>query len=156
RVPRARGEAADRRCSRPSADRGRLEWRSGAVPVSTDATFVAGPGDVALSDLDLDRLDPIGTRAEPAVVAGRAHPPEYPPGQELSGRVAALEFRDVVEIAVVDFGERRFQHVRGTADVDDDRVLVELGPAELDVDHEGGPVQPLGRPKHLAPEAVRD
>src|SRR5262245_21796867 len=42
------------------------------------------------------------------------------------------------------------------ADVDDDSGRIEIGPAELDIDHERRAVQPLRGSKHLALEAVRD
>ena len=48
------------------------------------------------------------------------------------------------------------QLLGGQADVDDDVVGVQLGPAERGVDDEGGAVQLLGRSEDLAAEAVRD
>ena len=68
-------------------------------------------------------------------------------GQKLGRRVAAAKFRQVVEIAVVELGEHRFQGIERAADVADDAVGVERRAAQLGLDHEGGAVQPLRRPE---------
>src|SRR5437899_11066716 len=43
-------------------------------------------------------------------------------GQEFGGRVDALELRQLVEVAIVERGERFLEHVVGTGDVDDDAM----------------------------------
>ena len=78
------------------------------------------------------------------------------PGQHLGGRVHAREGRLVVEVAVVQLADDRAQLLGGPADVDDDAVRVEFGPAEGRVDDERRPVQALRGPEDLALEAVGD
>ena len=77
-------------------------------------------------------------------------------GESLGRRVHAGERGLVVEVAVVEPGQHGVQLLRGQPDVHHDVVGVEVGPPERGVHHERGPVQPLGRPEDLAPEAVGD
>ena len=116
-----------------------------------------GPGDVAFPQGHLDRADRFGAGPELAGLGGGAHALEHVPGQELGGGVLALEHLEVVEVLVAELAANRLQRRAGTADVDDDvaRRDEPLG-AELAVDDEGGPVQLLRRPEHLALETVRD
>src|SRR6478752_3120885 len=70
--------------------------------------------------------------------------------------VHAGERRVVVEVGVVELGNDGVQLLRGPADVDHDAVGVEVDAAEGGVDDVRRPVEPLGGPEHLAPEAVGD
>ena len=65
------------------------------------------------------------------------------------------ELWQVVEVLVAQHAEHRVERSRRGTDVDHDAVVVELGPPEGRVHHEGGAVQPLGRSEDLAGQAVR-
>ena len=67
-----------------------------------------------------------------------------------------LKASHLVEVAVVERGQRRLELVHGPADIDDDPVRTQVRATKLDIDREGGAMQLLRRPEHLALEAVRD
>ncbi len=73
-------------------------------------------------------------------------------GEKFSGRVAALEVRHVVEIAIVQGAQYGLERVVGAADVDHDPVAVERFGDEGCVDDEGRAVQRLGRAEDGAAE----
>jgi hypothetical protein len=77
-------------------------------------------------------------------------------GQELRRGVGVLEVRLVVEVAVVQRAHDGAEFLRGQTDVDDDVVVVQLGPAKRGVHQERRPVQALRGPEDLATEAVGD
>jgi hypothetical protein len=77
-------------------------------------------------------------------------------GQGLGRGVAAGQLRLVVEVAVGEPLDDGVQRRRRPPDVDHDPVGVEFCAPERGVDDVGGAVQALGRPEHLAAQAVRD
>ena len=78
-------------------------------------------------------------------------------GEKFGGGVSSLERGHLVEVAVVHVREHGPQRIRRPADVHDDAVRIDIvGPAELDVDDEGGAVKTLRRAEHFAVKAVRD
>ena len=95
-------------------------------------------------------LDRRCRRAEIVPSDRRRHPIEHDARQKLGRRVVSLERRLVVEIPEIQLAENRVEHLGRAADVDDDAVGVELGPAEFDVDDHRRAVQPLGRAEHVA------
>ena len=75
--------------------------------------------------------------------------------QHLGRGVAAGELGQLVEIAVVERRQHALEQLAEQPDVDNDAVGVEFPPRQLQIDDEGGAVQPLRRAEHLALEAVR-
>ncbi len=96
-----------------------------------------------------------------AVASGPSAPRRFavePPvdlsGQEFGRRVAAGEFRHVIEIAESNSPSTVFS-VEGAADIADDTIGVERLAAQLGLDHIGRAVQPLRRPKDVATGCAR-
>ncbi len=77
-------------------------------------------------------------------------------GEKLGRRIAALETRVLVEVAIVQLRKHEVQDVARSADVDDQAVGVELGAPKLDVDDVSGAVHLLGGSEHLAGKAMGD
>jgi hypothetical protein len=109
--------------------------------------FVQGHGQA----LDRRRPSPEFARRDPGSDAV-----EDGTGQHLGRGVPSGEGRFLVQVAVVQLTHHRLQRGRGQADIDDDAVLVQLRPAEGQVDDIGGAVQLLRRAEHGAAEAVGD
>src|SRR5262249_57161709 len=57
---------------------------------------------------------------------------EEMPGQEFGGGVGTLELRQLVEVAIVERGERFLEQVVGTGEVDDEAVGAEFVGEEVD------------------------
>ena len=71
--------------------------------------------------------------------------------QKFRRGVVAVKCRLVVEIPVVHLRQNRAEDVGGAADVDDQTVGIELGPAEFDVNDICGAVQLLSGPGRSRP-----
>jgi hypothetical protein len=105
---------------------------------------------------DGQALQIVPARAECAVADPQREAVGDHTRQCLGRGVRAGQAGILVEVAVGQLPEHLVQHARGGADVDDDAVAVQLGPAEAGVDDVGRAVQPLGRAEHLPGEAVGD
>src|SRR5215207_3438685 len=130
--------------------------KTSATSLTSDAALERRPGDMALPERDLEATHVLPARPQPSRLDGFADAIEDVPREELGRRVPALEHPELVEVLVVQLAQGRLELLVRAADVDHDPVLVHLGTAELEIDDEGGSVQPLRRPEHLALEAVRD
>ncbi len=94
--------------------------------------------------------------AEGAGVQTLRDPVGDDPRELLRRRVHVCQARLLVEVAVVELRQHGAQHLGRPADVDDQSVVVELGPPERRVDDVGRAMEPLRRPEGLAPQAVGD
>ena len=64
----------------------------------------------------------------------------------------ALEFGDVIEIAVVERAQHRLERIMRAANVDDNSIGVERIRDEGGIDHEGRSMQRLRGPENRAPK----
>ena len=76
--------------------------------------------------------------------------------QELGRGVAPRERRFLVEVAVIERGERRAQHLGRQADVNDHAVHVERRTPEFQIDDERRAVEALRGTEGLAVKTVGD
>src|SRR5688572_29175373 len=98
---------------------------------------------MALPERHLEAAHVLPARPQPSRLDGLTDALEDVPREELGRRVPALEHPQLVEVLVVQLAERRLELLVGTADIDHDPILVHLRTAELEIDDEGGAVQPL-------------
>src|SRR5215471_14826252 len=132
-------------------------WGNGKRPTRStlrELSLAGGPGDVRLVERHLELFHGARAGAEVAATNALRHALEDHAGQELGGRVLAVEGRVIVEVPEVELAEDRLERVRRPADVDHHTLGPELRPSELQVDHVRGTVQTLGRPEELAAKAV--
>ena len=71
-------------------------------------------------------------------------------GQKFGRRVAALQFRYFIQVAIVERSQHGLQRLMGAADVDDDAIGVERLGTEGRVDHKRRAMKRLRRPEHGA------
>src|SRR4029077_20867781 len=77
-------------------------------------------------------------------------------GEELGRRIATAEFRQLVEIVVIELAEHDLQQVESATDVANDAVGIERLPAQLRLDHKSCSMELLRGPEDSADQAVRD
>jgi hypothetical protein len=95
-------------------------------------------------------------RSQGTSFRGRDQPHEDRVGEEFGCGITAGEFRDLVEVAIVQL-RQHLSHVLGCAtDVNDNPVGIDCPTLELDIDDIRSAMQPLRGSKDFTPEAVRD
>ena len=70
-------------------------------------------------------------------------------GEELPSDIAPAEFGELVEIAIVELGERHLQQVKRAADITNDPIGIERAPPQFSLNNEGRAVQLLSRPENV-------